>query len=221
MYYRYAEILTRSGPEARDKYAALRRTLLAGGGTAEIYRTRLTVALSALDRVFGDTNPALWSCGFRWLRLNDAAPLWTAASLDRCLVLALLYPITTVLVLWAVSGHVGPAERAFSLPDPTRTVMWFRCLNVAAALIVLLTGARCSGATFWRGLAWGAVAGFISFGIIILVALVAYAQSGVDSTPTPGVAALIFAVSVAVAMASIGVEASVVSSVTISYCIVG
>jgi hypothetical protein len=45
-------------------------------------------------------------------------PRWTAPAFDRCLLLALIYPIVTVFAVWALSGHVGPAERALGLrPD--------------------------------------------------------------------------------------------------------
>lgn len=42
--------------------------------------------------------------------LRTPASLWTAPAFDRCLFLALLYP-----VIWAVSGHVGRAEAALHL----------------------------------------------------------------------------------------------------------
>jgi hypothetical protein len=49
------------------------------------------------------------------MRAETPAPLWTAASLDRCLLLALIYPIVTIFIIWTISGHVGPAELALHL----------------------------------------------------------------------------------------------------------
>jgi hypothetical protein len=44
--------------------------------------------------------------------LRTPAPLRTAPAFDRCLLLALLYPILTIFLIWAVSGHVGPFRKA-------------------------------------------------------------------------------------------------------------
>jgi hypothetical protein len=39
-------------------------------------------------------------------------------AFNRCLLLALVYPIAMIFVIWAISGHVGPAEAALGLkPD--------------------------------------------------------------------------------------------------------
>jgi hypothetical protein len=48
--------------------------------------------------------------------LRTPAQLWTAPAFDRCLLLALAYPIVTVFIMWGVSGHVGPAEKVLGLP---------------------------------------------------------------------------------------------------------
>jgi len=67
---------------------------------------------------------------------KKAAPLWTAPAFDRCLLLALLYPIATIFAIWAISGHVGPAERALGLkPD---NAGWVRSLWVSLALALWL-----------------------------------------------------------------------------------
>ena len=47
--------------------------------------------------------------------LRRAVPLWTTAAFDRCLLLALLYPIAIIFTGWTVSGHVGLAESALHL----------------------------------------------------------------------------------------------------------
>jgi hypothetical protein len=48
----------------------------------------------------------------------------------RCLLLALIYPIVTIFLIWAVSGHVGPAEAALGstsdLPGWRRTLSFGR-----------------------------------------------------------------------------------------------
>jgi hypothetical protein len=111
-----AIIIKRGGPHERSAYSELRKTLAQGGLPARVYAERLKVALDAVDRFFGDAGMAdrtLWPRAFG---LRTPAPLWTAAAFDRCLLLALIYPLVTVLVIWGASGHVGPAERALTLP---------------------------------------------------------------------------------------------------------
>ena len=56
--------------------------------------------------------------------------MWTAPAFDRCLLLALIYPIVTIFILWAISGHVGPAEAALGLQPETSS--WLRGLATAA-----------------------------------------------------------------------------------------
>src|SRR5258708_30096031 len=67
--------------------------------------------------------------------LKTPAPLWTAPAFDRCLLLALIYPIVTIYIIWAVSDHVGPAEDALSLPDIPG---WRRAIAVGAMAIATL-----------------------------------------------------------------------------------
>src|SRR5215471_8656036 len=47
--------------------------------------------------------------------LKTPAPLWTAPAFELCLLLALIYPTATIFIIWAISGHVGPAELALHL----------------------------------------------------------------------------------------------------------
>ena len=103
---RYTGILTRRGRGTQAAYALLRHRLEHGGRAAETYARRLTAALRWVDGFFDPGRP-------------DGAPppTWTAPSYDRCLLVALVYPVVTVLLLWGLSGHVGPAERALLLPD--------------------------------------------------------------------------------------------------------
>jgi hypothetical protein len=117
VYRRYLGILgaDRRKPAERTTYEALRNSLAKGNLAARLYAVRLTRFLDWIDHFFGDAGMAdrtLFPHAF-WLR--TPAPLWTAPALDRCLVLALLYPILTIFVIWAVSGHIGPAESALRL----------------------------------------------------------------------------------------------------------
>src|SRR5215471_4147453 len=45
--------------------------------------------------------------------IDNIEPCWLPS--DRCLLLAFIYPIATIFVIWVISGHVGPAESALGL----------------------------------------------------------------------------------------------------------
>ena len=115
VYRRYAVIITRRGPQERAAYDSLRRSLAQGGLPARIYSERLQAILDAVDRFFGDADMAHRTLFPSAFGLRKPAPLWTTAAYDRCLLLALLYPIAVVFIGWTASGHVGPAENAWNL----------------------------------------------------------------------------------------------------------
>src|SRR5229473_2159432 len=110
----------RHGSEERERYDALRQGLSQGGMPTIVYNRWLKIALEKVDEFFGDAGRKDSSWIARALHLETDGPRWTADALDRCLLLALIYPIVTVFAVWAFSGHVGPAERALGLPpdDP-------------------------------------------------------------------------------------------------------
>jgi hypothetical protein len=73
----------------------------------------LGAILCKVDAFFGDVGAP----GQRALLLLKPAALWTAGSFDRCLLLALHYPIVAMLFILAVSGDTGPAESAVGLAE--------------------------------------------------------------------------------------------------------
>jgi len=106
------------GSPARLSYVALRESLSEGNIAARLYARRLSAFLDSVDRFFGDAGLADRTLFPRAFGLKTPAPLWTAPAFDRCLLLALIHPIATIFYIWAVSGHVGPAEAALALkPD--------------------------------------------------------------------------------------------------------
>ena len=117
---RYLGILgaDRRRPAERQAYDALRNGLAHGNKAARLYAERLTRFLDWIDDFFGDAGMADRTLFPHAFGLRTPAPLWTAPSLDCCLFLALLYPVATISVIWAISGQVGPAETALRLqPD--------------------------------------------------------------------------------------------------------
>lgn len=135
MHRRYLGILAAGGdpqgsPEC-ESYASLRASLAKGGLAGRLYALRLTRFLDAVDRFFGDAGMASRSLFPHAFGLRAPAPLWTPRSFDRCLFLALIYPIATIFAIWMVSGHVGPAEMALGLKPNVSG--WSRILIAAAA----------------------------------------------------------------------------------------
>jgi hypothetical protein len=124
MYKRYIGVLGAGGrpkgSPARDAYDGLRTSLSGGNLASRIYADWLTRFLDAVDRFFGDAGVADRTLFPRAFGLKTPAPLWTAPAFDRCLLLALAYPIATIYLIWAASGRVGPAETALSLPFDTQ-----------------------------------------------------------------------------------------------------
>ena len=120
IYRRYLGILgaNRSRPAERQAYDVLRNSLTKGNLPAPLYAQRLTRFLDWIDRFVRDVGMADRTLFPHAFGLKTPAPLWTAPALDRCLLLALFYPILTIFVIWAVTGHVGPAEASLRLnPD--------------------------------------------------------------------------------------------------------
>jgi hypothetical protein len=106
------------GSLERQDYERLLASLAGGNLAARLYAKWLTAFLDWIEGFFGDAGLADRTLFPRAFGLKKPAPLWTAPAFDRCLFLAMLYPFATIFVIWAVSGHVGPAERALDLkPD--------------------------------------------------------------------------------------------------------
>src|SRR5215469_7572795 len=117
VYRRYIGILgaDRRRPAERQAYDGLRNSLSKGNLASRLYAERLTRFLDWIERFFGDAEIADRTLFPHAFGLRTPAPLWTAPAFDRCLLLALLYPVATIFAIWAVSGHVGPAEHALGL----------------------------------------------------------------------------------------------------------
>jgi hypothetical protein len=118
------------GSEERKDYDKLRASLAGDNLAARLYAKWLTSFLDWVERFFGDAGTADRTLFPRAFGLKTPAPLWTAPAFDRCLLLALIYPIATIFLIWTISGHVGPAEAALGLPHDLPG--WRRGLAVGA-----------------------------------------------------------------------------------------
>jgi hypothetical protein len=151
------------GSLERQGYNTIRENLATGGPAVSLYSRWLTAFVDAVDRFFGDAGMADHTLFSRIFGLRTPAPLWTAAAFNRCLLLALLYPIAMLLVMWAVSGHVGPAERALGLERDVPG--WQRALFVAAIGSIAFVWWRYVYTSGWIRLVWLiiGVAGVLAF----------------------------------------------------------
>jgi hypothetical protein len=154
VYRRYLGILgsDRRQPAERQAYDALRDSLAGGNLAACLYAERLTWFLDWIDRFFGDAGMAHRTLFPRAFWLKTRAPLWTAPAFDRCLLLALIYPIVTIFAMWVVSGHVGPADAALQLSPSTQG--WRRALEGVLFVVTTAAALRSQRTTGWKSLAW-------------------------------------------------------------------
>jgi len=116
LYGRYFGILGSGSAPARSPersaYVRLRRSLAEGGKPVVVYAQWLTRFLDVVDGFFGDADMADRTLFPHIFGLKKKAPLWTAPAFDRCLAIALLYPMATIVLIWAISGDVGAAHTA-------------------------------------------------------------------------------------------------------------
>jgi hypothetical protein len=135
LYRRYLGILgaDRRKPAERQAYDALQDSLAKGNIAARLYAERLTRFLDWIDRSFGDAGMADRTLLPHAFGLRTPAPLWTAPAFDRCLLLALVYPVATIFVIWAISGHVGPAEAAIIAALALAMVVGVQAFDALAA----------------------------------------------------------------------------------------
>jgi hypothetical protein len=134
MYQRYLGVLAAGrepeGSEERKAYDRLRDSLATENLAARLFARWLKKLLDKVDSFFGDADMADRTLFPHAFGLQTLAPLWTAPAFDRCLLLALIYPIAMIFLIWAVSGHVGPAEAAIGLQKVVGA--WRRLLALGA-----------------------------------------------------------------------------------------
>jgi hypothetical protein len=145
-----------SGSLAREAYDQLRAGLSGGNLASRLYVDWLTKFLDAVDRFFGDAGMADRTLFPRAFGLKTPAPLWTAPAFDRCLLLALIYPVVTIFMIWAVSGRIGPAEAALTLKSDVAG--WQRALTISLAGVSVLLVRRAALTKGLKSIVWIAFA---------------------------------------------------------------
>lgn len=162
-----------AGSGERARFDQLRDGLTAESGIGARYSLLVNETLARVDRFFGDAGRADRSLFPRFLGLRAPAPLWTAWSYDRCLLIALVYPLAVILFVWAVSGHVGPAEAALELKAGGSG--WRRGLVFGGGVAMLVGVFHVLGNQPWRAFMWigiillgGAAVSLAGYGAVIV-----------------------------------------------------
>src|SRR5713226_142663 len=99
-YFAAADLESRAGRQR------VRAALEAGGGLRRLYVRLLTHGLNWLDRFLGDADKAAFSLPSPF-RNREAWPYWTGWSFDRCALLAIIYPLLSLFVVWVWTGEGG------------------------------------------------------------------------------------------------------------------
>jgi hypothetical protein len=209
IYGRYFGILgaTKGSPE-RESYVRLRASLAKGGIAARLYADRLTRFIDAVDRFFGDAGMANRSLFPHAFGLKKPAALWTPRAFDRCLFLALVYPIATIFIIWALSGHAAQAESALGLE--ANLSGWSRCLIAACAAFQGFMIWSLSRRKRQKSVAWNYAAVAMdtrvaaSIDAVIVVGAVAGAAALTVLFGSAGAGALAFGIAVVAAVARAG-----------------
>jgi hypothetical protein len=186
---------------AHAAYRFLRRNLAKGGTPAKVYAKWLTWALGEVDAFFGDVGRNDRSWFARMLGLETPGPRGTAAAFDKCLLLALIYPLLTIYAVWIWSGRVGVAEQALFLPASSGgySGLWRGLFGLAwaAEAYALLRFVRREGLA--REILWG----LVFFGGLVFFAF-AFAGAGAFAVAGGVAVGVAYAVAVAFAVAFAG-----------------
>jgi len=98
-----------------------RNDVLAG----KIYSKLIKEALNWTEKLLADDSEKTTSLWPRAFGLQNNYSLWTAPSYDRCLYLALIYPVLGLFIVWAFTGESGHFEEALSLKGQVSDLRWW------------------------------------------------------------------------------------------------
>jgi hypothetical protein len=120
LFQRYSEILSygfdKPGSYRFRLYNRFRAILSEGGLFRWNFFHGMKSFLQTLERFFLDGNKTSSALSRRTFGLEEPFPLWTAPAFDRCLLIAAIYPLTSMIFFWSVTGQVDQAQRVLKLP---------------------------------------------------------------------------------------------------------
>lgn len=208
----------------RARHRLLQHRVNTGGRPGQFYARWLRAGLWRVEGFFGDQGQ-FGTQQVLWLRLPRPQVLWTAAAYDRCLFLALLYPLLVVFGLWVISGGVGLAEQALGLKELRGGQRTLLLLAQGFSAICFYKAIRSSG---WRSpllllaavalVVVGAGAGIVigaGFTTGVFVVVGAFASAGA------GLGAIAIAIAIAIPIAgALSEMAAVAFSVAVAFVLV-
>lgn len=134
----------------------------------DFYRLFIAHGLDWLDRCLGDVGRAdlSWRRNFGG---QPSVPDWTGPALDTCALLAVIYPMATVWLVWAFSGEGGPIADLLGLQagaDLWRRILVCFAVLALVAVLVLTMKARGRRSVTWLAVsAAGGLFGVAAFAI--------------------------------------------------------
>jgi hypothetical protein len=99
----------------RKNYSKLRKVLRRGSFVAQLYRSISKKLLRCVDDFFQDGR--LVSYGWPLPILRRKAAIWTGPAFDRCILIAIIYPLSSLMVFWSIDGEVGQSQFVLRLPE--------------------------------------------------------------------------------------------------------
>ena len=154
----------------------------------------IRLGLDLVDRFMGDANTALQHKSNNTLKSNRILLYFTAPSFDKCALLALIYPILSMFVVWFWWGKAGDIGTAIGLRS--YAPFYYRLFAFIGVIMLLLTSIQVFRYDGWRRWRWSAFA-------VASAALFAYGFAGanIQADASEAGVAIAFIVAVAAAVA--------------------
>ena len=151
----------------RREFESLRES---PGGFNALYARYLTRALDGLDLFLGDAETDEVA---RLARASGTPPkvsqCWSALAYDKCLLLALIYPLLTMFAVWVASGQAGDAEEAIGLSESSPGDIGWRLLTAASGLFLAFSLWRLKRAEGWKIILWVSIF-YVAVAVAVAVA---------------------------------------------------
>jgi excisionase family DNA binding protein len=165
--------------EPGDERERIRAALEAGGDLRRFYVWLLTHGLNWLDRFLADKGKAAFSLPSPFGN-RERWPFWTGWSFDRCALLAVIYPLASLFVVWVWTGESGVIGDRLGLENGM--VWWSRIIIAAVTSLIIFAACRARFSKGFRVFFWLAVACDVAFvvagavtGIVAVALVIAFA----------------------------------------------
>ena len=94
--------------------------------------------------------------------IRRPVPLWTSPAFDRCLLIASIYPLTSIIFIWSVSGDVGSMQELLRLRPAADLHEWRRFLQVSALALEIFSIWSLVRTKSWSSAAWAVAGGALA-----------------------------------------------------------